>query len=311
MESFQKLEEDRITKTKAIVEKYIILSLNPQIHSDNIKQVNLKELIEKISVEGEIKKMIELCKIMQKETEDIQVISTPEIIEEAYKVFAKYISDIPKPQPALHSDHPPLLDPKLEEKYFLLNKILVNCWDSNKLSEIEKESFKEIIKSKQGRKIFGDSLNHFRKKSLFSLSETAYELMRELINNVLDYIIKEDDIENALVILIQSQTYYTCKKDSAGKNQKIYLNEGITKHPLWKQRKFWMTAFETPINEEERMDVSISKEEKDILIFTKISTFIINMVDCGISKEDIEDMVFTFVKHKGLATNYQLTLQVL
>ncbi len=196
-----------------------------------------------------------------------------------------------------------------------MTKILTTCWECNELQQPEKDKFKELVKTVQGRRIFCECLNYYRKNAIFSMKEKAYHSVVELMHLALDIIQAENDIESALQVMILSQTFHLEQK-SEGKNERVFLEEGIRKHPCWKNRILWEKAISAGADEDlktQQTGTETKSERKarvDGTVFGKLSTFSQNMLDFGMSKAEVEQIVLTHAKSRALPQPYMDMLNV-
>lgn len=93
------------------------------------------------------------------------------------------------------------------------------------------------MKEKKYRKYTFACLNKFRISGLFSLDEKSYSTLGELLNRILDEIVLQKDFESAKYCMILSQTFFKPSIDIT--NQRIFLQNAIENHEIWKNIEFW------------------------------------------------------------------------
>ncbi len=197
-----------------------------------------------------------------------------------------------------------------------IKKTLSACWDGKEIPAAEKEAFKNLMKSATGRKLFGEALNGYRKNSMFSMKEKGYVAVSELLQLALDEIAASNDIKAALHIMLLAETFYLDRTTLEGKQEKIFLQYGMRKHPYWHNKGLWEQAIEFSIAEDlqNKPTEKESKEESDTrvanIIFGKLGAFVNNMLHFEVGKEEVEAIVLTYAKAKNLPEPYVAALQV-
>lgn len=121
---------------------------------------------------------------------------------------------------------------------------------------------------------------------------------------ILDETLKERDFESAKFCMILSQTFYKIGTDP--NSPRIFLQEAIEGHELWKQTEFWEGIIKYSVNEEIHNQraytayVAESAEDKQMRIqsigFGQLLSFTFNMLSFEISKEKVRDTINSFCK---------------
>ncbi len=160
------------------------------------------------------------------------------------------------------------------------------------------------MKEKKYRKVFLTCLNKFRIAGLFSVDERSFSCLGELLNRILDETIKEKDFESAKFCMILSQTFYRVSNDS--NNPRIFLQEAIEAHDIWKQIEFWEGIIKYSIHEEihnQRSSSFCNQESPDdkqlriqSIAFGQLLSFTFNMLSFEIPKEKVKDPILIFCK---------------
>jgi hypothetical protein len=119
---------------------------------------------------------------------------------------------------------------------------------------------------------------------------------------VLDDTLKEKDFESAKFCMILSQTFYNVSQDIM--KPRIFLQEAIESHDIWKQTEFWEGIIKYSINEEIHNQRAYnlyhaeSQSEKQMRIqsigFGQLLSFAFNMLSFEISKEKVKDAITNF-----------------
>jgi len=90
-----------------------------------------------------------------------------------------------------------------------LNRLIMHCWEGNKLKEDDKKHFRRQVQLDKGQWIFITLLNQFRIRNIHSMnSETAFTSMGELLRTLLDEIHRQADTYVAVNVLLLSSTFY-------------------------------------------------------------------------------------------------------
>jgi hypothetical protein len=139
---------------------------------------------------------------------------------------------------------------------------------------------------------------------MFTLDEKSFTFVGELLLKVLDETLKEKDYESAKFCMIISQTFYKVHSDP---NQpRLFLQEAIQSHDIWKQTEFWEGIIKYSINEEIHNHRSFhnyyneSQSEKQMRLqsigFGQLLSFSFNMLSFEIGKEKVRDLIKNFSK---------------
>ncbi len=72
---------------------------------------------------------------------------------------------------------------------------------------------------------------------LFTLEDSGYEILGDLLNLCLDEIWKDKDYQSAVVVMTLSQTLY---KNALQPNKpRVFLQNILEYHSIWKNMDFW------------------------------------------------------------------------
>jgi hypothetical protein len=151
-----------------------------------------------------------------------------------------------------------------------LNRLIMHCWEGNKLREEDKKLFRKCVSLDKGQWVFIALLNQFRIKNVHAMnSETAFTSMGELLRTLLDEIHRQADSYVAVNVLLLSSTLYYNLATNGGQNVKRFLFEQIAHHPLWKDINFWERAVTQQISKDlgtqQVHGVAISSDESGSL----------------------------------------------
>ena len=137
-------------------------------------------------------------------------------------------------------------------------------------------------------------LNNYRATGCYETSERAYNILINIFKLVADYLMKNNDITIENLIIILSQTFYILKD-----GEKIYIQDNIKNHPLFKSVQFWenqiMTRIEKHIentkNDLKKMNLIVSEKDMqrrlDDIILSQFVPISSNMRDFGLLNEFI------------------------
>ena len=156
-------------------------------------------------------------------------------------------------------------------------------------------------------------LNTYRSTGKCEMKEREFKIIEKIFNICQDYMIKSGNSELDELILILSQTFYIMKKE-----EKIYLQQIIRNHDLFKKEEFWKNHLKNIINEditkiekeEKEGKIEYSKEIKERkikqLIMAKIIPFTNNMIEFGASKEMILNIINPIMDKYNLDENSRI-----
>lgn len=112
---------------------------------------------------------------------------------------------------------------------------------------------------------------------------------------------KEKDIECAKLCMILSQTYFKVSSDP--NKLKVFLQEAIELHDIFKQADFWEGIIKYSVNDElikQRISDSDTPTERQLrmqsIAFVQIQVIVFNMNSFLIPKEKVKDIIIYFSK---------------
>ena len=176
---------------------------------------------------------------------------------------------------------------------------------NNKLTQKDIEELNHLLDEHRNRVVFLQKLSEYRIKGKFELKTQTYEILGNLLNTVIDKIERDKDFHSVKNAIILSQTYYIKNKDT-----KIYLQKLIQNNKLFKSTKFWEDIIEYSItkeivdslNNDEKNEILLginSKENEDKksnIAFSQILHYADNMIEFGLDKETIKEIIFPIIK---------------
>jgi len=147
-------------------------------------------------------------------------------------------------------------------------------------------------------------MNKYRISGLFTVEDKSFTFLGELLGRILDEATKDKDYECSKFCMIISQTFY---KVSADPNKsRIFLQEAIETHEIWKSTDFWEGVIKYSINEEAHGQKATNTyqnetpEDKQMRIqsvaFGQLLSFSFNMLSFLIPKEKVKDTINNFCK---------------
>ena len=199
---------------------------------------------------------------------------------------------------------------ELTQKILSFDKI--NNIDEN-ITDSEVNILYELLNKFDNLMKFFILLNNHRATGRYNMTERAFNIVKNIFNKAADYLLINNKKKLEELIIILSQTFYI-KKDE----KKIYLQEFIKNHVLFKKKEFWENHLNGIIAEE--ID-KIEKNEKDgIVVFTKqskekkIKEIIITkliplsnyMTEFGLPKEMILDVINPIMDKYNLDENSRI-----
>ena len=155
--------------------------------------------------------------------------------------------------------------------------------------------------------IFIQKLNKFRVSGKFYISKEIFSILEKYFIQILNVIKSDEDMFTAKNIMILSQTYF--KKDG---EKKIYLQETVQKHEIFKQKEFWENLFTFYMNNEiQKLRKSIDlneiieegKSNYNKISYGQILSICNNMIEFGLDKKEIYEILEPKIKYYDLDEN--------
>jgi len=203
------------------------------------------------------------------------------------------------------------LNLKIEEEKMkviqLTDKILsLEESKSNKKNEPTKgdiEKLNELLDIHHNRVVFLQKLSEYRNKGKFEISKKTFDILSKLFNTIVNTVERDNDFHSVKNAIILSQTYYIKTDDKDGKR---YLQKIIQDNKIFKSKKFWEEFLDFSIHKEivscvnnDVKNGNILKENKEEsddkksnIAFSQILPYTDNMIEFGLDKEIIKEVVF-------------------
>ena len=171
------------------------------------------------------------------------------------------------------------------------------------------ELIESFLKKHHCKIVFLQKLSKFRVKGNYYLNKKMFEIFSKFFNHILNDIKEDDDVFSAKNIIVLSQTYYTKEND-----KKIYLQEDVKNHDIFKNINFWEKLFNFFI-EKETQKYKNSKDINEInenniednnnnnyskIAYGQIMTICNNMIEFGLNKNDIYKVIEPKIKYYKL-----------
>ena len=173
------------------------------------------------------------------------------------------------------------------------------------------ELIESFLKKHHCKIVFLQKLSKFRVKGNYYLNKKMFEIFSKFFNHILNDIKEDDDVFSAKNIIVLSQTYYTKEND-----KKIYLQEDVKNHDIFKNINFWEKLFnffiekETQkykntkdINEINENNIEDNNNNYSKIAYGQIMTICNNMIEFGFNKDEIYEIIEPKIKYYNLDEN--------
>ena len=174
----------------------------------------------------------------------------------------------------------------------IINDIIKKIFADDIVSENEENIINNVLKKNEYRLQFLKSLNNYRSKGKFILSNKNLIVLGNIITRIVDLYDKNNkdyDIFNLLIIM--SQTYYTISQ----RKEKVYLLRFIEDHELFQSEELWSFYIDESINreingkekkllEELNLDEDAKNERINNIYFTVLLSVTQNILEFQIDK---------------------------
>ena len=217
------------------------------------------------------------------------------------------------------------LDLEIEKEKMKMDKITVKLLENIKNEEIEKNELditqEELdliqfnLEKHHNRIIFLQKLSKFRVLGNYYISKPLYEILSKYFILILDKLKEDQDMFSAKNIIVLSQTYYIKEEE-----KKIYLQEAIKDHELFKKTSFWENLFNFFMSKEiqklKKSNFMKNKKEEEEkshygkLAFGQIMTICNNMKDFGFNKDDINKIIEPKIEYYKLDENFISNIKI-
>lgn len=306
---------------------FMLKALSIEKELSGLREGKLKEreeVVARVDAEDEIERIIKMLDPKDNKVEEIKFVKVPCKSEAILQKFDLYYTcggavgpfDFESARQAIISGIDTGMDKETQEQKNALQKILGACWEIEpNLPPQEVQQFDEIVKSQSGRKLFCECFNVFRKKGLFSLSHKAYALVSKLLYIFANHVWENSDFTNVAPVIILSETFYTLQVDRNGLASRVYLQDALSKHPCFKSQAFWNALITHPLNGEMQKPAEVEPlEERKFRemheVFSKLGAHAHNMLQFGMEKQLVEEIIFKHAKDNSLSEYYKNAIQV-
>ena len=173
------------------------------------------------------------------------------------------------------------------------------------------ELIESFLKKHHCKIVFLQKLSKFRVKGNYYLNKKMFEIFSKFFNHILNDIKEDDDVFSAKNIIVLSQTYYTKEND-----KKIYLQEDVKNHDIFKNINFWEKLFNffieketqkyknskdiNEINEINENNIEDNNNNYSKIAYGQIMTICNNMIEFGLNKNDIYKVIEPKIKYYKL-----------
>lgn len=172
------------------------------------------------------------------------------------------------------------------------------------ITQNELDLIESLLEKRCNRIVFLHKLNKFRALGNYMVTKVLYSIISKYFIKILNFIKKDYDAFPAKNVIVLSQTYYMIEKE-----EKIYIQEDIKEHEIFKDNKFWENLFNFFMNKEIqklRKSFDLNEEKSDEkshynkLAFGQIMTICNNMLEFGYNKDDIYKFIEPKIKYYNL-----------
>ena len=172
------------------------------------------------------------------------------------------------------------------------------------ITQNELDLIESLLEKRCNRIVFLHKLNKFRALGNYMVTKVIYSIISKYFIKILNFIKKDYDAFPAKNVIVLSQTYYMIEKE-----EKIYIQEDIKEHEIFKDNKFWENLFNFFMNKEIqklRKSFDLNEEKSDEkshynkLAFGQIMTICNNMLEFGYNKDDIYKFIEPKIKYYNL-----------
>jgi len=324
LDMYQKEEEERILIVKNTF--LTLLSKEQALNLARSEKIESRiESINKLSKEAEIESILKKIDPKIKQVDEIQYKKVHAKSEGILQKFDSYYSKGGAVTPfnfeaarlSISTGIDEEIDEKTQELTITIKKALSHCWEAKGLTPAEKEQFKDVMKDKTARKLFCECMNYYRKQGLFSMTHKGFSCVADLLLSCfIPQIEKDMDIENALMLIILSETFYVEQKNIEGGTDRIFIQQAISEAKLFHNEEFWAKVLDCPLgksNASEKVDEETAEEKayrEASEVFAKLGTYAHNMLQFNLEKAFVEKLIFQYATKKGLSKQYVDAIQV-
>ena len=222
---------------------------NKEIKNKENKENKEKSDNENKEKENKEKEEKSKIKSISKDNEEELILTDEDIYNIVSTLYNYNFKMLDKSEYNLEREKEKLIVNQLSEKLFSYN--LKNNTKET-ITDEEVNHLYELLKNIDNLIKFFILLNNFRATGKFEMTESIFNIIKNIFYIALDYIFVKPNKELDGLIIVLSQTFYIEKDD-----KKIYIQEVIKDHALFQKEEFWKDHLNTIIDEE------INKIEKN------------------------------------------------
>lgn len=188
----------------------------------------------------------------------------------------------------------------------IINTITKKIFEDDIVSENEENIIKKVLTKNEYRLKFLKSLNDYRVKGKFIISNKNLIVLGNIISLITDlYDINKKDYDILNLLIIMSQTYYTLNY----KKEKVYLLRFIEDHKIFSSEELWIFYIDESINremngkekkmmEELNLDEEAKNERINNIYFTVLLSVTQNILEFKIDKLTIMKIMSNLIDKK-------------
>ena len=192
----------------------------------------------------------------------------------------------------------------------IAEEIFVSEKNMEDFDKMKIEKIKKFCKNIKTRREILKNLDNLRRIKGLNLNSTSYNNIGKILNYSLNEIlINKEDIDYISIIIIISLSSTIYKNDEKTK-ERIFLNECIKNHEIWKKIEIWKNIIKYSINEElhnqknfnrySEEDITNKKQRINNIVKFKLNSYLYNMINLEIKKNIINDIISEFKTYYDL-----------
>ena len=301
-------EEDSYFVIKNMYDKFMLINKNMNVLETEGKKVEIKKIINKLTSYGQLKRkksfadnddwnLMETQKIETKENND-EKIENENIKDQKDENNNSNTSNI-----KADNNNTNNIKDNNDNKFIIIK---------NEEKEIKKQDIDYLISLMNDtfyQRYFLLKINNYRTLGVFEMPLDIYKYIKEIFSAILNNLIFiknekdkniNDQIENAKLILILSQTFYINKD-----GEKIYIQKELKNEKIFQHYEFWQLIIKNAIdNEMKNLQTFINnnieneksfKEKKQSIAFAQLLPYVDSMIGFGVNEDTIKTIIAPFV----------------
>ena len=301
-------EEDSYFVIKNMYDKFMLINKNMNVLETEGKKVEIKKIINKLTSYGQLKRkksfadnddwnLMETQKIETKENND-EKIENENIKDQKDENNNSNTSNI-----KADNNNTNNIKDNNDNKFIIIK---------NEEKEKKKQDIDYLISLMNDtfyQRYFLLKINNYRTLGVFEMPLDIYKYIKEIFSAILNNLIFiknekdkniNDQIENAKLILILSQTFYINKD-----GEKIYIQKELKNEKIFQHYEFWQLIIKNAIdNEMKNLQTFINNnieneksliEKKQSIAFAQLLPYVDSMIGFGVNEETIKTIIAPFV----------------